>query len=120
LFTDGSAGPQGSGIGIVLVTSSNRRIEKALKLKFYATNNETEYEGILHGLDLVLTLGAEELAVYVNSLLVANHYNKTLRTTGKMVDYAALVEDKMKKFKHATISYLPRQENRHCCHTGRQ
>ncbi|KAF6142972.1 hypothetical protein GIB67_003928, partial [Kingdonia uniflora] len=120
LFTDGLARPQGSGIGIVLVTPSNHRIEKALKLKLYTTNNKIEYKGILHGLDLALTLGAEELAVYVDSLLVANHYNKTFRTIGKMVDYAALVEDKMKKFKHATISYLPRQENCHCCHAGRQ
>ncbi|KAF6155141.1 hypothetical protein GIB67_019667, partial [Kingdonia uniflora] len=118
-FTDGSAGPQGYGISIVLVTLSNHRIEKALKLKFYAINNETEYEGILHSLDLALTLGAKELAVYVDSLLVANHYNKTFRTTGKLVDYAALVEEKIKKFKHATISYLPRQENRHCCHAER-
>ncbi|KAF6148758.1 hypothetical protein GIB67_019366, partial [Kingdonia uniflora] len=118
--TDGSAGPQGFKIGIVIVTPSNHRIEKVLKLKFYATNNKTEYEGILHDLDPALTLGAEELTVYVDSLLVANHYNKTFRTTGKMVDYAALVEDKMKNFKHATITYLPQQENRHCCHAERQ
>ncbi|KAF6171667.1 hypothetical protein GIB67_042182 [Kingdonia uniflora] len=113
LMIYGSAGPQGSGIGIVLVMPSDHRIEKTIKLNFYSTNNETEYEEILHGLDLTLTLGAEELTVYVDSLLMSNHYNKTFKTMRKMVDYAALVEEKMQRFKHATISYLPRQENRH-------
>ncbi|KAF6138117.1 hypothetical protein GIB67_033531 [Kingdonia uniflora] len=72
-FTDGSAGPRGTGIGIVLVTPSNHRIEKAIKLKFYAINNETDHEAILHGLDIALTLGAEEITVYVDLLLVTNH-----------------------------------------------
>ena len=46
------------------------------QILFKVSNNEAEYEALLHGLRLAVSLGIKRLLVYVDSLLVVQQVNK--------------------------------------------
>ena len=51
------------GIGVIITTPDGEMLKYGVQLKFSATNNEVEYEGILTGLRLGKALGAKNLLV---------------------------------------------------------
>ena len=58
------------GIGVIITTPDGEMLKYGVQLKFSATNNEAEYEGILTGLRLGKALGAKNLLVQNDSKLV--------------------------------------------------
>uniref|UniRef100_A0A2N9IQN8 RNase H type-1 domain-containing protein n=1 Tax=Fagus sylvatica TaxID=28930 RepID=A0A2N9IQN8_FAGSY len=69
LYFDGAANAVGSGIGAVLVSPKGQQTPIAVKLGFDCTNNMTEYEACIVGLQAALEFGAYELEVFGDSLL---------------------------------------------------
>ena len=51
------------GEWIIIVTPDEEMLRYGVQLKFPATNNEAEYEGILTGLKLGKALGAKNLLI---------------------------------------------------------
>lgn len=51
----------------MLETPEGEVIEKAIKFRFFAPNNEIEYETLIQGLRLARELRALEMQVYNNS-----------------------------------------------------
>ena len=70
ILTDGSSAQKRGGVGIIIVTPDGEMFKYGVQLKFLATNNEAEYEGIRMGLRLEKTLGAKDLLVQSDSKLV--------------------------------------------------
>ena len=68
--TDGSSAQKMGGVGVVITTPNGKVLKYGVQLKFLATNNEAEYEGILTGLRLGKALGAKNLLVQNDSKLV--------------------------------------------------
>ena len=65
---DGSSTQRrGGGVGVVIITPDEEILKYGVQLKFSATNNEAEYEGILMGLRLRKALGAKNLLVQNDS-----------------------------------------------------
>ena len=63
--------PKGGGrVGVVITTPDREVLKYGVQLKFLATNNETEYKGILTGLRFGEALGAKSLLVQSDSKLV--------------------------------------------------
>ena len=52
IYTDGSSNRLIGGAGIVLLSPEGDVIESMVRLDFPATNNESEYEALIAGLDL--------------------------------------------------------------------
>jgi hypothetical protein len=50
LFFDGSACREGQGVGVVLVSPKEAIFEQSVRLEYYCTNNQAEYDAILLGL----------------------------------------------------------------------
>jgi ribonuclease HI len=46
------------------------QLKYALQLSFPASNNVAEYEALIHGLNIVMSLGIKRLMVYGDSLVV--------------------------------------------------
>ena len=67
---DGVANQQGSGVGLVLVSSEKITIEKSLRLGFSATNNEAEYETLLMEMTMVQKMGGKVVEMFLDSTLV--------------------------------------------------
>ena len=61
---DGATNQNGSGIGVLLISPKGVHIPLFGRLKFLVTNNATEYESCIIGLQVTLNLGVKELEVY--------------------------------------------------------
>ena len=62
----------GAGIKIVLTTLERSIIEQSFTLGFPVSNNKAEYEAVLVGLQVAITLGVTGLEVHCDSSLVVN------------------------------------------------
>ena len=67
LYVDGAANSRGSGLGIVLISPEGELLEESVRLGFGASNNEAEYEAILHGLRAARQLSTDPLTLPADS-----------------------------------------------------
>ena len=67
LSVDGASRQTGVSIGLQLTSPTGERIELAVWLGFSATNNESEYEAMIVGLELAPAMGANNLSVQSDS-----------------------------------------------------
>lgn len=69
-------------------------MEQAIRLEFSASNNETEYEAIMSGLNLTLALSASKLEICSDSQLVVGHIQgKYEAKDERMSQYLTKVRD---------------------------
>jgi len=86
MFFDGSLNISGAGAGILFVSPNKDKLRYVLRILFPASNNVTEYEACLHGIQLAVELGVKRLYVYGNSALVINQLNKEWDATHEKMD----------------------------------
>ena len=56
MFFDGSKRQQGAGAGVVLISPKGTKLKYVLQINFsHASNNEAEYEALLHGMRMTRT-----------------------------------------------------------------
>ncbi|KAJ9536787.1 hypothetical protein OSB04_un000011 [Centaurea solstitialis] len=112
LYVDGSSNVRGCGLGIVLKSSQGGNIVYSVRCEFKATNNEAEYEALIAGLDIALRLGAKQLHVRSDSLLVVNQVNGDFQAKdSKMMSYLKAVKDRIARFEQFLIEQIPRDLN---------
>ena len=70
VFVDGASSAKGAEAGIVIITPEGIRLEHSFRLGFKASNNEAKYKAFLAELRTVLCLGARDVEIYSDSLLV--------------------------------------------------
>ncbi|XP_048623925.1 uncharacterized protein LOC125592642 [Brassica napus] len=76
LHVDGYSDIRGAGVGIVLTSPTGNTASRAVRCNFKATNNESEYEALIAGLNLAHQMGAENIQVFVDSQLIINQNSK--------------------------------------------
>jgi hypothetical protein len=59
LYFDGSVCSKGQGAGCVLISPSGVYIDLSIILEYACTNNQVEYESLLHGLEYLRDLGGK-------------------------------------------------------------
>ena len=90
---DGASRQSGVGIGLQLTSLTWERIEQVVRLGFIASNNESEYEATIAGLELALSMGADSLSVQSDSQLVVGQVNEEFESRDlRMMKYASLVK----------------------------
>uniref|UniRef100_A0A2N9FSK9 RNA-directed DNA polymerase n=1 Tax=Fagus sylvatica TaxID=28930 RepID=A0A2N9FSK9_FAGSY len=84
----------------------------AVKLGFDCTNNMTEYEACIVGLQAALEFGAYELEVFGDSLLIVSQTNGEWQARDpKLIPYQRYISRLVPKFKYVTFTYTPRAHN---------
>ncbi|XP_075658902.1 uncharacterized protein LOC142628746 [Castanea sativa] len=68
--TDGSSVRKKGGVGVIIITPEGETLKYGVQLTFSATNNETEYEGVLRELRVGKALGIKNLLLKSDSNLV--------------------------------------------------
>ena len=76
MFFDGSKMLNGSGAGVVIISPKCDKLKYVLQIHFDSSNNEAEYEALLYGLRMSISLGIRRLMVYGDSDLVVNQVMK--------------------------------------------
>jgi ribonuclease HI len=70
LFFDGSVCSQGRGIGCFIKSPKGAEYEVSIRLEFGCTNNQTEYDALLTGLEVLVEVEAERVEAFGDSKLV--------------------------------------------------
>jgi ribonuclease HI len=112
LFFDGSVCSKGQGAGCVVVSPSGVNIDLSIRLEFAGTNNQVEYESLLHGLEFLRDLRARDIDVFEDPNLIMQQ----VRGDGQCLDgvlnsYWDKCLDIIKLFDTFSIQHIPREEN---------
>uniref|UniRef100_A0A2N9FYE8 Uncharacterized protein n=1 Tax=Fagus sylvatica TaxID=28930 RepID=A0A2N9FYE8_FAGSY len=98
----------GSDLGVVLISPGGELLEQAVRLGFGASNNEAEYEALLHGLRAAKRLGADLLTIYCDSQLIVNQLTgEYMAKDERMVAYRDLAKDLLKGFRPYLLCVHP-------------
>jgi ribonuclease HI len=77
MYFDGSLKLEGAGAGVLLISPTGEQLKYVLQIFWKVSNNEAEYEALLHVLRLTSSLGIKRLLVYGDSAVVINQVNKS-------------------------------------------
>jgi ribonuclease HI len=89
-------------------------LEQAVKLNFNASNNEVEYEALLHGLKAASRLGDDSLTIHCDSQLIINQLTREyMAKDERMIAYLELVKSLLKSFRKFNIERVGREHNGH-------
>jgi ribonuclease HI len=72
MYFDGSLKLSGAGVGVLLISLDEKWLKYVLQILWPATNNEADYEALIHGLQVAASLGIKRLLVYGYSSVVVN------------------------------------------------
>ena len=90
-----------------------------VRLHFPATNNESEYEALIAGLDLAKAAGAARVVIYCDSQVITNQVNGDYECKGermkKYLDQVKAIMDDLE----AKIVQIPRGENEQANHLAK-
>jgi ribonuclease HI len=70
MYFDGSLNLGGGGAGVLFISPRGEHLKYVFQILFEVSNNEAEYEVLLYGLCLAISLGIKRLFIYGDSLLV--------------------------------------------------
>jgi ribonuclease HI len=87
-------------------------LKYVLQILWEVSNNKAEYEALLHGLRLAISLGIKRLLVYGDSLLVVQQVNKEWDCNKEMMDaYVQEVRKLENKFSSLEVHHMVREHN---------
>jgi ribonuclease HI len=112
MYFDGSLKLEGAGAGILLISPTGEQLKYVLQIFWKVSNNEAEYEALLHGLRLAASLGIKRLLVYDDSAVVINQVNKSRgRNKENMDAYCLEVRKLENKFYGLEFHHVVRDNN---------
>ncbi|XP_070010342.1 uncharacterized protein [Nicotiana sylvestris] len=100
MFFDGAVNAKGIGIGAILISPASQHYPATARLRFFYTNNTTEYESCIMGLNIAIDQDVEELLIMGGSDLIIQQAQGEWETRDvKIIPYRQHVEDLSKQFK---------------------
>jgi ribonuclease HI len=76
MYFDGSLKLGGASAGVLFISWDGKQLKYVLQILWQATNNEAEYEALIHGLRVATSLGIKWLLVYGDLAVAVNQVNK--------------------------------------------
>jgi ribonuclease HI len=112
LFFDGSARQQVGGDGVVLIDPSGDKVKYMVHLEFKATNNMAEYEALIFGLSVALSLGICHLLVKGDfQLIIKQVRGECSCNEPRLAAYLLHVMKLEKEFTALELQHVPRADN---------
>jgi ribonuclease HI len=76
MYFDGTLNIDGAGAGVLLISPQGEQLKYDLKIHYKASNNDAEYEALIHGLRIAVSLGIKRLLAFGDSKVVIEQVNK--------------------------------------------
>jgi ribonuclease HI len=113
IYFDGSKRIQGAGAGVVLISPQGDKLKYVLRMSFpQASNNEDEYEALLHGMKMAKACGATRLKIFGDSNLVIQQVmNQSDAISDNMMAYRNLYYYLEGTFDGCEVSHVSRASN---------
>jgi ribonuclease HI len=113
IFVDGSKRVSGAGAGVVLVSPQGDKMRYVLRMRFMnPSNNEAEYEAVLHGMRMAKACGATRIKIHGDSNLIAQQVMKECDATcANMIAYRAMYDKLEGDFEGCEVTHIGRESN---------
>lgn len=114
LYTDGGSrgNPGPSALGYAIFDDQDKLIEKNSRYLGVATNNQAEYQALKEGLEASQILGAKEIEIFMDSLLVVNQLKGLYKVkNGDLIPVNQSAKRILEEFDSYTLSHIPREQN---------
>jgi ribonuclease HI len=112
MYFDGSLKLKGAGAGVLLISPTGEELKYVLQIFWKVSNNEAEYEALLHGLRLATSLGMKRLLVSGDCAVVINQVNKSWDHNKENMDAYCLEVHKLEnKFYSLEFQHVVRDNN---------
>jgi ribonuclease HI len=113
MYFDGSKRVQGAGAGVVLISPQGDKLKYVLRMNFpQASNNEADYEALLHGMKMAKACGATRLKIFGDSnLIVQQVMNRCDAINDNMTAYMNLYYYLEGTFDGCEVSHISRASN---------
>jgi ribonuclease HI len=113
MYFDGSKRFEGAGVGVVLISPQGDKLKYVLQMSFpQASNNEAEYEALLHGMRMAKACGATRLKIFGDSNLVVQQVmNHCDAVSANMIAYRNLYYYLEETFDGCKVSHVSRSSN---------
>ncbi|KAK1611124.1 hypothetical protein QYE76_034797 [Lolium multiflorum] len=110
---DGSKRLEGAGAGVILVSPEGDKLKYVLRMTFpNASNNEAEYEALIHGMKMAKACGATRLKIFGDSQLVAQQVmNQCDAVNESMIAYKEVYNELEKLFDGCEVNHISRMSN---------
>jgi ribonuclease HI len=114
MYFDGSKRVQGVGAGVVLISPQGDKLKYVLRMSFLqASNNEAEYEALLHGMKISKACGATRQKIFGDSNLVVQQVmNQCDAISDNMTAYRNLYYYLEGTFNGCKVSHVSRASNK--------
>jgi ribonuclease HI len=76
MYFDGSLSLEGAGAGVLFISPKGDHLKYVMQIHYKASNNGAEYEALIHGLRIAVSLGIKRLIAYGDSKVVIDQVNK--------------------------------------------
>ena len=110
MYFDGAYSKAGKGVGIVVISPSNKIYNFSFRLEFEASNNVVEYEALLLLLETIKDMGINMLNIKGDSdiviLQLKNHHQCK---RDRLRKYINAIWDTMEWFHALSIQKIPRR-----------
>jgi ribonuclease HI len=70
MYFDGALNIEGAGVGVLLISRQGEQLKYVLQIHYKASNNGAEYEALIQGLRIAVSLGINRLLAFGNSKVV--------------------------------------------------
>ena len=112
MYFDGAVNSKGAGVRVILITPGGEMIPIAKRLEFEVTNNQAEYEACVFGLETLRSMGAEQITVYGDLMLVVKQVSKAWEVKEeKLKPYVNNLLTVILSFNQCKFVHLPREDN---------
>jgi ribonuclease HI len=113
IYVDGSKRVLGAGAGVVLVSPHGDKMCYVLHMCFAnPSNNEAEYEAVLHGMHMAKACGATRIKIHGDSNLIAQQVMKECDATcANMIAYRAMYDKLEGNFEGCEVTHIGRESN---------
>lgn len=112
LHIDGVSRSSRSRVGLLLESPTRKQLEQSICLEFPVSNNEIEYEVIMSGLSLAITLSVSKVKIHSDSQLVVGHIRKEYEAKDeRMTKYLLKVQESLSRLDEWVVEKIPRITN---------
>lgn len=115
VYTDGGSrgNPGPSAGGFVILDMKDQILHENGKYLGITTNNQAEYHSLKGGLEAALKMGAQEVHVYMDSMLVINQMKGIYKVKNRdLWPIYEAIKKLVPEFKNISFTHVPREYNK--------
>jgi probable phosphoglycerate mutase len=112
MYFDGSLNIEGAGAGVLFILPQGNHLKYVLEIHYKASNNGAEYEALINGLRIVVSLEIKRLIAYNNSKVVIDQINKACDVKKEIMNsYCTKVRKLEDHFEGLEFHHVSRDHN---------